>query len=212
MAYVLGFFAADGNMIRNKRGAHFISFKITDLCILEAMQKAMGSNHSIGTSNKVLEGQRAQYSLQLGSKKMFADLKKLDMTPVKSATLHLPAVPEKYVGHFVRGYFDGDGCVYFASLKFRARKNPKWVLQTIFTCGNKTFLAQLLTLLRRYGVRGGALRNKRRGYDLLLSQRDSLALYLLMYDTISAADIYLPRKYEKFRLAVETMYPNAVVV
>lgn len=34
MAYVLGFFAADGNMIRTKRGGHFISFHITDKIVL----------------------------------------------------------------------------------------------------------------------------------------------------------------------------------
>jgi len=206
MAYVLGFFAADGNMIRNTRGAHFINFKSTDLEILHAFRKAMNSNHSIGISNEGIKNQKPYYSLQLGSKKMFADLKTLGMTPAKSASLQLPTIPKKYVGHFIRGYFDGDGCVYFASLKFKARKNPKWVLQTIFTCGNKDFLAELLTLLSEYGVRGGALRNKTHGYDLLLSHRDSLALYRLMYDTVSATDIYLPRKYKKFRHAIETLY------
>jgi hypothetical protein len=30
MAYVLGFFTADGNMLKNKRGAHFIEFNTTD--------------------------------------------------------------------------------------------------------------------------------------------------------------------------------------
>jgi hypothetical protein len=34
MAYVLGFFTADGSMIRNKRGAHFIEFQITDKNLL----------------------------------------------------------------------------------------------------------------------------------------------------------------------------------
>jgi hypothetical protein len=30
MAYILGFFAADGTMIKNRRGAHFIELEITD--------------------------------------------------------------------------------------------------------------------------------------------------------------------------------------
>ena len=47
MAYVLGFFAADGCMIKNKRGAHFIEFHITDKNLLFAIRAAMRSNHKI---------------------------------------------------------------------------------------------------------------------------------------------------------------------
>ena len=47
MAYVLGFFAADGNMIKNKRGAHFIEFQITDKNLLEKIRELLGSNQKI---------------------------------------------------------------------------------------------------------------------------------------------------------------------
>lgn len=52
MAYILGFFCADGSMIRNKRGAHFIDFQITDGDLLFKIRKAFGSNHKIGTRKK----------------------------------------------------------------------------------------------------------------------------------------------------------------
>jgi len=208
MAYVLGFFAADGNMIRNARGAHFISFKITDLDLLQAIQNAMGSNHAIGASVQPLPTQKTQYSLQLGSKKLFADLTLLGMTARKSSSLRLPSVPHKYINHFIRGYFDGDGCVYFATLKFKDRKKHRSILQVVFTCGHRVFLQKLLALLRKNGIKGGAIRMKPRGFDLLLSQHDCLALYHLMYDTMTATDIYLSRKYKKFRLAIGTLYPS----
>ena len=38
MAYVLGFFTADGNMIKNKRGSHFIEFYSTDRDIIEKIK------------------------------------------------------------------------------------------------------------------------------------------------------------------------------
>lgn len=47
MAYVIGFFTADGCMIRNKRGAHFIEFQITDKDILIKIRKVLQSNHKI---------------------------------------------------------------------------------------------------------------------------------------------------------------------
>ncbi len=52
MAYVLGFFAADGTMIKNKRGAHFIEFDITDKEILLKIRKTLGSNHKISVRDR----------------------------------------------------------------------------------------------------------------------------------------------------------------
>ena len=48
MAYVLGFFAADGNMIKNKRGAHFIAFYNNDRILLEKVRTALSAGHKIG--------------------------------------------------------------------------------------------------------------------------------------------------------------------
>lgn len=207
MAYVMGFFAADGNMIRPKRGGHFISFHITDKIILESIRKAMQSGHAIGIRSPRNSKEKVQYSLQIGNRKVFEDLQRYGMTPVKSRSLSLPSIPDECISHFIRGYFDGDGCVYFKQLQFADRKNLRWILQSVFTCGSKTFLLDLHTLLKRFGVNGGCIRNKARGYDLLLSHKDSLALYRLMYDTISTADLYLPRKREKFTKAIRTLYP-----
>jgi hypothetical protein len=55
---------------------------------------------------------------------------------------------------------------------------------------------------------GGCIRKKKRGYDLSLSFRDSLALYRLMYNTGLDTGLYLPRKYTLFRKAIRTLYPN----
>ena len=210
MAYVLGFFAADGNMIRNRRGAHFVAFYSCDKSILLLIQNVMGSSHRIGVRHRVPPW-RTAYQLQIGSKEIFNDLVKLGFVPAKSKRLKLPAVPKKYLGDFVRGYFDGDGCVYFKRLKFADRKNPRWILQTIFTCGSKNFLFELQTLLQQNDIIGGSIRKKTRGFDLLLSHKDSVALYKLMYHTVSATGLYLPRKYKLFRKAIRTLYTDAGV-
>lgn len=46
MAYVLGFFTADGSMYKTKRGTHFIDFQITDKELLEGIRDALSSNHN----------------------------------------------------------------------------------------------------------------------------------------------------------------------
>ena len=207
MAYVLGFFAADGNMIRNKRGAHFITFYNCDKDVILYVQSVLGSNHKIGTKPPH-KNQRANYQLQIGSKNMFADLIALGMTPAKSKSLRLPTIPRKMIGDFVRGYFDGDGCVYFNRLKFSDRKNPRPILMVRFTSGSVSFLRELHVLLKACGVHGGAVRLKsnKAGYDLTLSHRDSVALFHLMYDNISPSGFYLERKKEKFDLAIRALY------
>ena len=149
----------------------------------------------------------------MGSRKMYADLLVLGMCPRKSLVLKMPAVPQKYLGDFVRGYFDGDGCVYFKKLKFADRKNKRHILQSAFSCGSFDFLVALLQLLREHGVRGGSLKRKKGGNELMLSHHDSVALYGIMYHNLRRGDIYLVRKYRLFTQAIETLYgKNAVVV
>lgn len=210
MAYVLGFFAADGNMIKNQRGAHFIAFYSNDRILLEKVRTALSSGHKIGRKTYPSPC-RTGYQLQIGSKGMFADLQLLGLRPAKSKTLRLPLIPVRFHSDFIRGYFDGDGCVYFKRLKFADRKRPRWILMSVFTCGSRAFLEELHALLRKHGVEGGSVRTKTGGFDLSLSFRDSLALYKLMYHTGADIGIYLPRKYKIFRKAIKTLYLDAAV-
>ncbi len=205
MAYVLGFFAADGTMVRNNRGAHFIEFHITDHELLLKIQRALGSNHKV--SPRIRDAKwKMGYRLQIGSKQMFADLERLGFTQNKSNSLKYPVIPKKYFGDFVRGYFDGDGCVYFRQHIVKDRKNPKWVFSSRFTSGTRSFLQTLLNQLRLRGIHGGFIVNKVRGFELVLSHHDSVALYGIMYNNGSLQGIYLDRKKSIFDKALQTLY------
>jgi len=211
MAYVLGFFAADGNMIRNNRGAHFIAFYNCELSILRFVRMSLGSSHKI--AKRKLKPKHTQcYQLQIGSKEIFKDLLTLGMSPAKSKIILFPKIPNRYVSDFIRGYFDGDGCVYLRHLKFADRKRKRWIFLTLFTSGSKLFLEQLHVVLKKHGIQGGCIRIKKRGFDLSLSMRDSLALFHLMYDTRTTTGLFLPRKYSIFRKAIKILYPDAAVV
>ena len=108
-AYILGFFYADGYNNQN-RGIIEFSQKECRLDILNNIKIA------IGTSAPIIKypGARA-HSLTVCSKKMSADLAKAGATQNKAHKLVFPSVeilPEKLIPHFIRGYFDGDGCVW----------------------------------------------------------------------------------------------------
>jgi intein/homing endonuclease len=209
MAYVLGFFAADGSMIQNKRGAHFIEFNITDLELLEDIKGALRSDHKI--SGRVRSGHnwKTLYRLQIGSKEMFRDLGRFGFSQDKSKKMRLPEIPNKYLGDFVRGYFDGDGCVYFGTHWARDRKKKRYVFSTRFTSGSKSFLEDLKRSLSEYVHSGFIVEKKRKsgelsGYELVFSNRDSFSLFELMYKN-GRAKLFLDRKYSIFNKAVNVL-------
>lgn len=204
MAYVLGYFAADGSMLRNGRGAYFIEFTSTDRTLISLVQNAVASSHSV-TARRRGGNTKTAYRLQIGSKDWYEDLCFLGFSQAKSKVLRFPRVPKTLDSHFVRGYFDGDGSVYLAKLASSDRKNKRWVFLTLFTSGSRSFLLSLWSLLKKHGVQGGSLRRKGGGFDLSFSHRDSLALYRFMYHTAEASELFLPRKREKLERAVKTL-------
>ncbi|MSU74262.1 hypothetical protein EXS57_00595 [Candidatus Kaiserbacteria bacterium] len=205
MAYVLGFFAADGSMLKNNRGAHFIEFTITDRSVLEQIQQVTNSTHRIAERKSKVAKHKTAYRLQIGSKRWFEDLSQLGFMQNKSKKLSLPKIPKKYFGDFVRGYFDGDGCVYFNRLRFADRKKLRWILMTLFTSGCRPFLEFLWTQLKSYGVSGGSLKKKVRGFELVFSHADSIALHHLMYHTGKIPELWLPRKRKKLENAIREL-------
>ena len=202
MAYVLGFFAADGTMIVNNRGAHFIEFHSTDKQLLLIVKKLFGSNHKISTRDKHNPKWKVGYRLQIGSKEMFNDLLKHGFMPNKSLILKFPEVPRKFLRDFVRGYFDGDGCVYFKKHRAKDRKKLRRVFSSRFTSGSKRFLQSLQIQLN---FDGGFISQKKRGYELVFSHKNSVDLYRLMYHN-DCHGLYLNRKYKLFRKAINTLY------
>lgn len=207
MAYVLGFFAADGSMIRNNRGAHFIEFQITDLDILNKIRKAFRSEHKI-SSRKKNNRCKVAYRLQIGSKEMFEDLADLGFTQAKTKVIRMPEIQDQYKSDFIRGYFDGDGHVSFGSYKTKDRKNPRTILQAGFTSGSKEFLEDLKKSLEEKNIKSFISEKKKEGknygYALILSHKSSLALYELMYNNGNCS-IYLERKKVKFRKGLKKL-------
>ncbi len=211
MAYVLGFFAADGSMITNRRGAHFIEFSITDRSVLEHIRRAVKSGHRI-SERKRSPLNKTSYRLQIGSKEWFEDLSRLGFMQNKSKKVLFPPVPKEYLGHFVRGYFDGDGCVYFKKHWSKWHNKQRWILATIFTSGSLKFLQGLHKHLLIRKLSGGYISKKNRGYSLVFSRRDSLALYNLMYHTAPISKLCLLRKRRKLERAIRVLRLNAAVV
>lgn len=191
MAYILGFFAADGYITHNRRGANFWNIQITDKKLLEDIKDIVESEHKINI--RLEKGkEKTLYRLQIGSKDMCDDLRKLGMNERKTKSLSTPNIPDQYFSDFVRGYFDGDGCVALGYIH-KDRKTQYLNIQTVFTSCSGDFLRTIKLRLEYLGINRGVL-SKCKGnyYRLVYSVSGSLKLYDFMYNKQSK--LFLDRK------------------
>ena len=197
VAYVLGFFAADGGLTKTNRGTYFITFNSADRGLIEVVKKAMGSEHKI---SKRISDNGVWYRLQIGSKEMFHDILKIGLGPNKAKRMRIPKIPKSVLRDFVRGYFDGDGNVWHG-LAHKNSLMPNRVLQVAFTSASQAFLHDLHSKLRVGGIIGGSIVKvkDKNCHRLQLSTSDALKLYEIMYNVPHR--LYLKRKrlvFEKF--------------
>lgn len=204
MAYILGFFTADGNLTLGKRGNKYLEFTSTDKDIMLKIRRAFNSNHKI-TGRKRRKHHKTVYRVQIGSKIIFDNLTSFGFKPNKSKDLSYPPVPSQYFQDFVRGYFDGDGHVTTGVYKRYNRATYNTILFSGFTSGCEEFLKLLHEDLKSIGVVAGGTLYYQKGFRLNFSNRDSLSLYRFLYKNMKS-NLYLPRKKKMFE-----RYINGVV-
>jgi len=198
MAYVLGYFSADGGMFINSGGSRYIQFVSTDYSLLEKVKRAMSSKHKIYLKRKEDNRCKNCYFLEIGSKEMYKDLLNLGLMPRKAKRLKLPNVPKEYFNHFIRGYFDGDGCISYGFYKKKNRNKKTLKLSSCFVSGSKKFLEDISSRLSTgTGIGFGCISKNTGSYNLSYSKNDTIKLFNYMYKNIESR-LFLERKYKKF--------------
>ena len=201
MAYVLGFFAADGYITVNRRGGQFWCIQITDKPLLEKIKRIIDAEHVISVRNRAIN-EKTAYRIQIGSIEMCNDLRKLGFGERKTKHLILPSIPKKFFSDFVRGYFDGDGNVWMGYIH-KDRKIPMLVLRIVFTSCSGYFLSALREKLSSMLNTAGAIISETSYSRLQYSIRDSLKLYYFMYNGFGKSRLYLPRKRDVFKRYIQ---------
>lgn len=196
MAYVLGFFAADGTITTNKNKFSYFALQIRDRALLVRICAVIESDHKI--SKRVhRKNNGIFYRVQIGNTEICKDLQEMGFGPRKTGRLKMPKLPVKYFPNFVRGYFDGDGNVW-TGFVHKDRGKKTYVINTTFTSCSKEFLNDLHIKLKERGIRGGGIyKRKSNAYCLRLSVKDSILLYHLIYDTLEN-EMFLKRKKGSF--------------
>jgi len=192
MAYILGFIFADGSLedASYLRGL-YLRIHNTDYKIISKIKNALGSEHKIVRLPALNNNRKTRFILRIGSHKIFNDLSKFKLHPNKSLDLEMPAIPKKYFGSFLRGYFDGDGCVHI--------EKSRGTLRVIFTSGCKNFLDKLSALIsENIKINLHRTLNSRRSYQLRYSQQDGLKILSYLYKNIKNK-LYLIKKYRIYQ-------------
>lgn len=208
MAYVLGFLYADGNVGDSAKSSrtNYFSFSSKDKEIIEQIRLVMGSNHPIDRREprlvKFSDGRLAHagevFRLRIGSRRMFVDLLALGLIPRKSKVIDFPDVPKKYLGDFVRGYFDGDGCVHLRTGYDIIGGISIKQLSITFTSGSKEFLLELNDALnKKFSIKTRRTYESKRAYQLKFYTEESIQLFERMYENVKG-ELFLKRKFDIF--------------
>lgn len=165
MAYVFGLWFADGSIIKTKKSNTYI-FNITqhqkDKYLLDNIAKIIESTYPVYKN-------RSCCFLQINSKTIVKDIIKLGGKYRKSLDCNFPHIPKKYLPDFIRGLFDGDGCIYWnnGSKSYRAE----------FSSGSRNFINKLLIVLAKN------IPNFKANIDPPLQQKNNTRTYRLYCST-----------------------------
>ena len=198
MAYVLGYICADGNIQHKKQGGKLISFAVgeKDADYLQQIADLMDLRLPLRPYTNKKTGINT-YHVCASSPILYDKLVELGVHECKSWSLEwLPGIPESLVSHFVRGFFDGDGCITIQTRK--ERKGAKRL--RIRLVGRESFLAGIKREYTRItGDDTGSLyaHKPTPGHFVLdyCGNRTALAFAAWMYDQ-STPQTRLDRKYK----------------
>lgn len=179
MAYILGLWFADGCIYGGKM--FDITLHKKDKYILKRIAEELKYE---GNLYDYVDRQACR--INFSCKVIYNDIIALGGVENKSLIISFPNIPEKYLPDFIRGYFDGDGCIMNL-------KNNR--LNSAFTCGNKQFLIDILKILKeKAGIIGGSFDDT--CYSLKFGKRDTILLGNYIYK--NNPELFLLRKKQKF--------------
>ena len=185
-AYWVGFLYADGYVGLTDNRVE-LTLQLSDVNHIEKFKTFLNSDCKISTNSY-----RSRLSIK--DEKIKKDLINLGCTPQKSLILKFPTddkVPKELIRHFIRGYFDGDGSLCVTEKT-----------KSIDILGTYDFLYQLCLESNIATSKIYVSKSKsNKVFRIVLGSR--LDLYNFSKYIYDDCNIYLDRKYEKFKKLME---------
>ena len=187
-AYFLGLIIADGclgnsSTITNIRKFFSIELTEEDKYILEIFNQMANFNKKLIISHK--KDLKPRYKLSISSSKIYDDLYALGVRERKSKVgTSIPNLKEKFIPHFIRGVFDGDGIAFSSGY--------------IGFCGDYNLLNQIKEYLVNKGMKNAKIWFNKSN-NIYYMQWSAIADRRKFFEIIykDKENLYLKRKYYK---------------
>lgn len=197
-AYWLGFIYADGCVIFNPEKRNYelsIQLNKNDDYILSKLSRNIGGNHKLKYIHSYKEFNGYKYEtdscvLRVYAKQIVEDLIDIGIVPDKTNKKDFPKCNE-YFTAFLRGFLDGDGCIYI-------QKNKNLIMVN-FTNANYEFFNYINNQLKnQMGIVGNIYKEKDKKYRLVVYRKNDVKILLdNIYTDLSYS--YLDRKYQIYK-------------
>jgi len=192
-AYWLGFIFADGYVSSRDNGFELSLSKkdINHLYKFNSFMGFNGNNVKVSTTKhqeKVFD--RCRWGIT--NKHLWNTLNSYGCVPKKSNILKFPTgIPETLLKDFIRGYFDGDGCITYVK-----RSGKVFSKSTII--GTREFLTKIQEILRKEGISSAIVVDKRMTSNVVLNIGSSNERQFLSF-LYKQSTIFLDRKFNRFK-------------
>lgn len=197
--YIIGFIMADGHLKQDNNSVHITLAEI-DKDILIKISHYVMSKNTVKFIKKHTPNEQNKSGFAIYSKCLYDRIVLSGVEPGRKTGKErfINFKDSSKTNAFIRGYFDGDGCVRVYKRKYKEKFYDK--VKVTFTCASKKMLEDLKSYLILQGIKipEKAIYSKEGCYSLDFSSIESVYNFgKLIYKDSS---MHLERKYNKFKI------------
>ena len=199
-AYWLGFLMADGYNHENK-GCVALRLQAEDREILEKYKRFLETDvpiYSFTRVTKINNIKREYCEVNICSPYFSEQLSRLGCTQGKTYTLEFPNIKDSLYNHFIRGFFDGDGCL---SIKDRKDRKVRGTCMnyTFNIVGKESVLLKIQDILvNLLHITKNSLKTQKSNFAKILMYGGRKVVTKIMDYLYNNATIYLKRKHDLY--------------
>ena len=179
-AYFLGLMYSDGSVTKNQ-----FYLKLKDEDVLQQFKQELNTEAPI----KRIETPWDAYILQVSCQKLCSHLINQGCVPNKTKVIQVPKLKEDLYRHFIRGFFDGDGCLQLQDKIYHCRFD--------LTSASLQFLKQLRPIITAKAKTNGSLQKETK-YDVWHLNYSGHQVVQIMDWLYKCSHFYLKRKHDKY--------------
>jgi intein-encoded DNA endonuclease-like protein len=189
-AYFLGLMYSDGSV---SNAGFYLKMKDED--VIQLLKQELNAEMPIRRIEKPWDA----YVIQIYSKKLRNHLINHGCVPNKTRVIQVPELREDLYRHFIRGFFDGDGCLQLQDKIYHCRFD--------LTSASKIFLEQIRPIITKHSRTNGYL-GKEKKYEvwhLNFSGHQVVDILDWLYED---SNFYLKRKFVKYQILKQYQVRN----